>query len=206
MQLSEQQREFLQQKFRELVAFSDEELAGIIACFKCREVARQDFLLKEGEVCDFWGFVYEGLILSYTFTDTGEEYVSGFIKDGSSISESTSFFERTPGTVLCRALEDTTILYITYNELQQLYDRYPAFDKYARMSYERRLIGLKKRLLYRVQLDATSRYLHFASHYEDLLQRVPLKYIASYLSITDSTLSRIRRKLAKSNFLPFVKQ
>ncbi len=186
--------ENLKAKIGSMVCVDDNDLEAIVNQFECREIARKEFLLKEGERCDFWGFVDTGLVRSYTYTDTGEEYTNGCIRENGFITESLSFFARSKSLVNVVALEDTQLVYITHAKLQKLYKDFPVFEKFARILYEERLAGMKAGILYLVQLDAKSRYLHFVKTQPELLKRVPLKYIASYLNITDSTLSRIRRK------------
>jgi CRP-like cAMP-binding protein len=192
--------EYLKQRIRSSVQIEDNDLDTVIAQFECRKIAKQDFLLKEGGRCDFWGFVHAGLLRFYTYTDTGEEYTNGFVREGGFITESMSFYTQALSLENIHALEDTTLVCINFTKLQKLYENFPAFDKFARILFEERLVGLKARILYRVQLDARSRYLHFVETQPELIKRVPLKYIASYLSITSSTLSRIRRKLLHSPY------
>lgn len=198
MQQQQDSVENLEKKIRATVPIGEDDLRAIVSQFECRKIPKNGFLLKEGSHCDFWGFIDTGLVRVYSFTDTGEEYTNGFVREDGFITESVSFYTQSVSTENMQALEDTLLMCIDFATLQQLYDRFPAFDKFARILLEQRLVGLKRRILYRVQLDAQSRYLHFLETQPDLMQRVPLKYIASYLSITDSTLSRIRRKLLHS--------
>lgn len=190
--------EDLKERIRSLVWMDDNDLEAVVNQFECRKIVKNDFLLKEGDRCDFWGFVHTGLVRSYTYTDTGEEYTNGCIRENGFITESLSFFAQSKSLVNVVALEDTQLVYVNYIKLQKLYEGFPVFEKFARILYEERLAGMKAGILYRVQLDAKSRYLHFVKTQPELLKRVPLKYIASYLNITDSTLSRIRRKTLHS--------
>lgn len=183
---------------RTLVPINEDHLEAIVNQFEYRTIAKNEFLLKKGVRCDFWGVVHTGLLRVYSFDSTGQELTNGFYREGSLITESVSFFTASVSMEYIEALEDTALLCINFNKLQNLYDDYPAFDKFTRIRYEQLLVGLKTRILYRVQFDAKTRYLHLMETQPELLQRVPLKYIASYLSITDSTLSRIRRKISRT--------
>jgi CRP-like cAMP-binding protein len=188
--------EFLKCKVSSYITLNDQEIQSSLNCFQIRSFAKNQFLLREGQVCDFWGFIQQGLVRSYSLTTDGDEYTLGCICEGSFISESLSFSKRSPSCVNVHALEDTVLICISYAKLQELYLKYPAYEKFARMLYEERLASAKARILYRVQLSATERYIHFINTQPEMIKRVPLKYIASYLSITDSTLSRIRRKIS----------
>jgi CRP-like cAMP-binding protein len=188
--------EFIKCKVSSYTTLNDQEIQSILDSFQVRFFAKKQFLLREGQICDFWGFVQQGLVRSYSLTTKGDEYTLGCIREGSFISESLSFSKRSPSCVNVHALEDTVLIFVTYAKLQELYLKYPAYEKFARMLYEERLASAKERILYRLQLRATERYIHFINTQPELIKRVPLKYIASYLSITDSTLSRIRRKIS----------
>jgi len=187
--------EYLRNKIRSLIAINDPDLETIVARFRYRKIAKDDMLLREGGQCDFWGFVHTGLLRVYTHTDTGEEYTNGFAREDSFVTESSSFFSQVPSLENFFALEDTEIVYIDHPKLQKLYLDLPDFNKFARILYESRLAEIKKRIMHRIHFDAQSRYLYFIKNQPELARRVPLKYIASYLSVTDSTLSRIRRKI-----------
>jgi CRP-like cAMP-binding protein len=197
MELNADAITFLSQKIRAYADFTDEDLKKVLENFESRIYNRNQYLLKEGEICDFWGFIERGLIRSYSLKDDGEEYTIGCIPEDNFISESLSFVKRIPSSVNIHALEDTTLIFISYEKLQRLYLRFPEFERLARKLYEDRLASIKSRLLFRIQLNATDRYCYLLKAQPELIKRVPLKYIASYLGITDSTLSRVRRKISR---------
>lgn len=182
-------------RIRASVCVSEEDLALIVNEFDCRHIAKGDRLLQEGGRCDFWGFVLSGLVRVYTHTASGEEYTNGFAREGAFITDVVSFYTQSPSLENLVALEDTVVIYTTFAKLQKLFENSPAFEKYGRVLYETLLTQLKQRILYRIRFDAQTRYHHLLETQPDLLRRVPLKYLASYLNITDSTLSRIRKKV-----------
>lgn len=188
----------LKEQIRTRVQIDEDHLEAIASQFEWRTIAKNKFLLKEGDRCDFWGFVQAGLLRVYLVDSAGQEFTNGFYREGSLITESVSFFTASRSLESIETLEDTTLLCVNFSKLQKLYDEYPAFDKFARTLYEQLLVGLKTRIHHRVQFDAQTRYLHLMETQPELLQRVSLKHIASYLSITDSTLSRIRLKVSRA--------
>ncbi|SDT68313.1 cAMP-binding domain of CRP or a regulatory subunit of cAMP-dependent protein kinases [Mucilaginibacter mallensis] len=189
--------EFLKRKINNYITLNDQDTLDLVNYFKIRLFEKNQFLLRENQICNFWGFIQQGLVRSYSLTNEGDEYTLGCMHEGSFISESLSFIQQVPSSVNVHALEDTVLICITYAKLQELYIKYPVFEKFARMLYEERLSRVKAGTLYRVQLSATERYIHFINTQPELIKRVPLKYIASYLNITDSTLSRIRGKIGR---------
>jgi CRP-like cAMP-binding protein len=197
MELNDSTIAFLRQKLLAYADFTAGRLNEIVRHFEFCIYRKNEYLLKEGEICDFWGFIQDGLVRSYSLKDNGEEHTIGCILEGSFISESLSFIKRIPSTVNIHALENTTLIFISFEKLQQLFLKYPDFESFARKLYEDRLASTKSRLLFRIQLNATDRYCYLLKIQPEIIKRVPLKHIASYLGITDSTLSRIRRKLSR---------
>ncbi|WP_158797983.1 Crp/Fnr family transcriptional regulator [Pedobacter sp. L105] len=196
MKPCEQEIRFIIETISKLVEINPDDLMSISDCFESRTINKSQFLLKEGEVCDFWGFIYQGIVRSYTPNDRGEEYTNGFIMENDFICQFLSFQSRKPSSVNVHALEDTKLVFLSHKELQKVYSRFPIFEKFARKLYEDRFAQAKAQMLFRVQLSATDRYLYLLEKRPSLIQRVPLKYLASYLNITDSTLSRVRRKIS----------
>lgn len=91
------------------------------------------------------------------------------------------------------ALEETLLLCVNRQTLEALFRRFPVFERFGRLLYEATFSKYKQHSLFRVRFTARERYLHFLKNEPELLNRVPLKHIASYLSVTDTSLSRIRR-------------
>jgi CRP-like cAMP-binding protein len=162
-------------------------------------VYKGEYLLKEGQYGDWWGFVYEGLFRSYSCDAKGNEYTNSFLREGSFTCELVSFYGGTVSQTNVVALEDSTILCVNKQALDLLFRNFPGFEKFGRLLYEKVLVNYKQYNLFRVRLNARERYLHFLKNEAELIKRVPLKYIASYLNVTDSSLSRIRSKTRQTD-------
>ena len=135
----------------------------------------------------------KGLLRVYSITEKGEDYTGWFVKEGDFLTEYASFHYQRPSLENIIALEDTELLVMDYAQLQDLYAQFPAFDRLCRRLYEKQMADIKQRILFRVRHPARVRYQQLLTQHPALVQRVPLKFLASYLGITDSTLSRIRR-------------
>ena len=186
---------WLTKQLRLYIAIKEEDAANITGMFHCRKVSKGDYLLKEGQYGDWWGFVYEGLFRSYSYDTKDTEFTNAFFREGSFTCELVSFSGAAVSVTNVVALEDSIILCVNKPTLDSLFRDYPDFERFGRLLYEKVLISHKQRNLFRVRLNARERYLHFLKNEPELLKRVPLKYIASYLSVTDTSLSRIRRNL-----------
>jgi len=159
------------------------------------EVPKKTLLLKEGQTCDYIHVVIKGLLRMYYIKD-GEEVCSRFMEETRMAMAVNSFYTRLPGYEFIETLEPCILARIHYNQLQKIYKEIDAFNYIARVITEVYFIRSEERLYLLRKQSAEERYLYLGKHYPEIIQRVPLTYIASYLGITLETLSRIRKKLS----------
>lgn len=186
---------WLTKQIRLYIPITNQEGIDVAAMFNYRKINKGNYLLKEGQYGDWWGFVYRGLMRSYSSDQEGNEYTNGFLKEGSFTCELVSFNGTAVSPTNVEALEDSIIICVNKQTLDLLFKTFHDFEKFGRLLYEKSFVNYKQHHLFRVRLNATERYLHFLKNQPELLKRVPLKYIASYLSIADTSLSRIRRNI-----------
>jgi len=165
-------------------------------CFEIIEAPKRDFLLKDGQVCNYLYLLIEGLVRIYYIKDD-EEVCSLFIEEKSLFHAPDSFYSRKSGYQFIETLEQSVIARIHYDKLQQLYKTHPELNFIGRVITENYFVKSFERLYLLRKQTAEERYTYFANHYPGLLLKVPLKYIASYLGLTLETLSRIRSKIRK---------
>ena len=116
------------------------------------------------------------------------------MKENDIIISVESFFRQTKSIESIQALEETVLYSISYNELQYIYRQFPEFNFIARVLTEK-YYTLSEQRLYSIRMQRShERYQYLLDHFPELIQRVPAKYLASYLGITEETLSRIRSK------------
>lgn len=175
---------------------SAEIVAALDNRFEIKEAPKKQLLLKEGDTCHHLYFVIGGLVRIYHM-EGEEEVCSLFIEEKYLFNSPQSFYMRRPGYEFIETLEPTTLARIHYDHLQQLYRTFPELNFIARVITENYFVKSEERLYLLRRKTAEERYRYFTDRYPTLLQRVPLKYIASYLGITIETLSRIRNKIRK---------
>lgn len=152
---------------------------------------KKEYLLKAGHICRNICFIKKGLVRC--FYHKGEQEVcSWFMKEGDIIISVESFFNQKESYESIQALEDCTVYCAEYNDLQSLYKKYPEFNFVGRILTERYYVLSEQRLFSLRMQRSFERYQFIRDHYPEIIQRVPSKYIASYLSVTEETLSRIR--------------
>ena len=160
---------------------------------KPRELKRKEFLLKAGHVCRDICFVESGLLRCY-YSQKDNETSSWFMKEGDVIVSIESFFQQLPSYEWIQALEDTTLYGITFNELQHIYRAYPEFNFVGRVVLEK-YYQLWAQQLYALRMKTgLERYDWLLENHFELTQRVPAKYIASWLGINETHLSLIKGK------------
>lgn len=158
---------------------------------KRRKGTKDQYLLRAGERCNDLCFVEEGLLRGY-YMDDDREVTNWLAIDGEFATSFYSFIARVPSTESIVALEATSLVQIPYDDLQRLYKDFPETERIGRVVTENYYIKLEGRLLGMQFTTARERYEQLLENNAALVQRAPLGHIASYLGITQETLSRIR--------------
>jgi CRP-like cAMP-binding protein len=159
---------------------------------KSKKYLKKDFLLKSGHISDKIFFIENGLIRCF-YSQHEKEVCSWFMKEKDCIISVESFFQQKPSYESIQALEDTNTLFIEHNELQYIYQNFPEFNFIGRVLTERYYI-LSEQRLYSIRMhSASERYHLLMNSFPELIRRVPSKCLASYLGISEETLSRNKR-------------
>jgi len=158
---------------------------------KVNLIHRKDYLLKAGHYCRNIYFVEKGLLRTYYF-QKGKVISSAFTKENEICVSLESFFSQHYSMEIIQALEDTDLSYISYNDYQELTKGFPEFNTICRLLLERCHVAKEQRLSALWMQTAEDKLRWFANQYPDLFQRVPGKYLASYLGMSNVILSRIR--------------
>ena len=160
------------------------------------EVSKKELLLRDGDRADYLWVLLSGMLRSYYIRD-GVEITNRFMKENHIVVSVNSFYARKPGYEFIEAMEPSTLARIHYNTLQKLYKDFIEFNYTARVLTEHYFSSSEERLYLLRKQRAEDRYHYFMENNPDLLNRVPLGHIASFLGMNLETLSRIRRKLKK---------
>jgi CRP-like cAMP-binding protein len=185
------------QLFQSVLPMSTGKAEQLAEKFKAGKIARNDYLLKEGAVCNESHFIDEGFIRSYTYDLEGNDVTTAFYSKKMFASDLLSFFKKTPSKEHIRALTDCKTWCITYEDMQANFHTIPEFREFGRLNIINHYGTLKQRMLSMLQETAEQRYSDLIKSNPEILQNAPLKYIASYLGITDTSLSRIRKEFIK---------
>jgi CRP-like cAMP-binding protein len=156
-------------------------------------IDKKQFLLTTGQISRHIYFIKKGLLRCYYIHDE-QEVCSKFLKEGDIIVSASSFFLQKESIEFIQAIEDSTLWFICYDELQYIYKHFPEFNVIGRVLSIKSYLLSEQRLNFIRMKNASDRYSSMLEHFPELVLRVPSKYLASYLSISVETLSRIRGK------------
>lgn len=167
------------------------------------EFGKNDTILKEGKISNEYYLIKKGLFRSYVIDYKGHEITTDFFGPNDILIEVASLFLRTPSKENIQALTDCEVYKIDFNNFQNLYGTIDGFTEWGRSWMSHQLFMAKHRAVTMHTQSASQRYLELMSQKPQIIQEVPLKYIATYLGITDTSLSRIRKEiLSQTENLP----
>jgi CRP-like cAMP-binding protein len=164
--------------------------------FQTEELKAGKFFVQSGKICYRLGYIEEGVIRHSFFKESGKEVTCSFSSEEEFIGESDSFIQQKPCPFNQQATTDCTLVTFTLEGYNTIIKKLPrAREIFEDIGYRTVRALLDKRTIF-LGSDATSKYMYLIHHYPRILQRVPLGYIASYLDITQQSLSRIRKQIS----------
>jgi CRP-like cAMP-binding protein len=170
-----------------------DEMEDVVNRFQGKSIRKGDYLLREGQVCKDIVLVKDGCLRLYYIADEIETSV-WFSFGNSSAIEISSFISGEPSSYFIQAIDDSEILFLSKAELNNLYCVYPKMQEMMKNFLEDVVLSLITRFTSLQRDSAEKRYLDLISK-PDYLQKIPQKYLASFIGVTPTSLSRIRRKI-----------
>lgn len=155
---------------------------------------KKHLLLKEGQVAKRVYFIKDGFARAFYFTKNVKECTAWFMGQGDLMISVYSFFTQQPAVENIELLEDSIIQSMTWKQLQTIYADFKDFNYIGRIITEKYYIQSEERAILLRTLTAKERYEQLLSSHPDIFQKVSLGQIASYLGISQETLSRVRGK------------
>ncbi|MCY4779346.1 Crp/Fnr family transcriptional regulator [Sphingobacterium sp. UT-1RO-CII-1] len=177
------------------ITLTEEEETVFTDLLERREVPKKTVMLREGEVCQFEGYIIKGCVRIYYLNENGFEVTLSFAIEDWWVSDIASFHERKPSAFFIEALEDTEMLVLTPHAKEELLLSVPKFERVFRILVQRNLSSVQDRLVKTISKTATERYLEFVERYPTIPLRVPQYFIASYLGVSPEFVSTIRKRL-----------
>lgn len=160
-----------------------------------RQVRKGKMLLKSGEVCNHLYFIKKGAIRGF-IKDEDRDITSWISIDSDVVTSISGLNDQAPSVENIQAIEHSDLLVITHADLEILYRDYIEFNIVGRKLLQRYYQDAEARAFITRIPGTENKYQHFVRNYPRLINRVPIKYIASFLGVTLETISRVRKRLS----------
>ena len=184
-------------KIKENISLKSEAEEYLFSISKEKRISKGEVLIRQGQIVKKTFFVTDGCLRSYCIDKNGKEHTLQFAIKDWWISDFIAIYNNELATLTVEAITDSNIIEFNAKELDEIYSLFPEFESFQRKNLERHLVSLHKRILNQLQLTASGRYNLFIEQYPDIERDIPNYHIASYLGITQQSLSRIRVEKAK---------
>jgi CRP-like cAMP-binding protein len=181
------------------ITLSEPELARISSVSVIKKLRRKQYLLQEGDVWRHYAFVCKGCLRIYRLDEKGNEHILKFCIENWWAGDRESLLTGKPSHCFIDALEESTVIMITKENFDNLCTEIPAFNELVNQLLNKTYIASQDRIHSNITYTSEEKYLEFIKKYPDIVSRVPLHMIASYLGISAETLSRIRTQFANRN-------
>ena len=174
---------------------SDEKADLISTFFEKKVVAKGTLLVQEGKTSKSSYFLESGIIRCYIIDLHGDEVTTRFFSAPDFLNDFLSFFEQKPSEENYELVTDCVLHSINYDNVQHCFHSIPEFREWGRMLLTLNYAFVNGRMISFHKETARERYLKLKNNHPEIIQKVPLHIIASYLGITKFSLSRIRKEL-----------
>ena len=158
-----------------------------------KKLKKGDVLIKENQIVNKTYFVIDGCLRSYVFDNIGKEHTLQFALKNDWISDYIAIFNNEKSSQTVECIADSIVVETSVSEgIENIFLRFPKIESIHRKNLERNIVSLQKRILNQLQLTSLDRYKIFLKQYPEIEKYALNYHIASYLGITQQSLSRIR--------------
>ena len=188
--------EYAHRYLQRFMTITMDELKMLLSYCEMRQVEKRTILVKEGEVDNYLNMVVKGLVMKYVRVKKNDMILQ-LATEGHVIHSEISFLTRTPSLVFVETLEPTVMLSLTYDKMEEALDKFPQGERLGRLILTGMYVKKEESRYFRLLKSARERFLDYINAHPHMLQRVPQKYLASYLNIKPETFSRMKHLVAK---------
>jgi CRP-like cAMP-binding protein len=176
------------------VELSESEIEDFISILKITRVKKRQFIIQPGFVSEYRNYIVEGAVRVFYLDDTGKEHTVSIGVEDWFFTDFTSYLNRTPAEYYAEALEDSIIIQMKYDDVEDICERIHALSQYFRLFIEKALSYSNERVISNISKTSEERYWDYVNKYPQIANRVPQYVLASYLGISAESISRIRSK------------
>ena len=184
------------QHLRNFAPLNDKDVSDSQPFWKARKINKGDFFNMQSMVCNDLGLIVKGIFRIYfRDPDTKEDKNIFFFSENQFVVSFRSFISRDACWYFIEAMEDSEIFFISYKDLNSLYETNPNWSKFGRLLAELFFKLAQNRTEEFIFFSHEQRYIRLLEEHPDIVERIPAYHISSYLGITNPSLSRIRKRV-----------
>jgi len=183
--------EFVYKYLQRFMSLTKDEVKGLMKYCEFRHFDKKTILVQEGEIDNYLNMVVKGLVRKFVRVKKNEVILQ-LATEGHVIHSEISYLNRTASPVILETLEPTTLVSINYQNMEEALEKYPQGERLGRLIVTGMYIKKDERRYDQLSKTTRQRFLDYLSHHPHMLQRVPQKYLASYLNIKPETFSRLK--------------
>lgn len=176
------------------VELSDSEIAAFTSILKITRVKKRQFIIQPGFVSEYRNYIVKGAVRVFYLDDAGKEHTVSIGIEDWFFTDFHSYLNRTPAEYYAEALEDSVIIQMKYDDVEELCGRIHALCQYFRLYIEKALSYSNQRVITNISKTSEERYWEYVTKYPQIANRVPQYVLASYLGISPESISRIRSR------------
>ena len=176
------------------VYLSDDEINDFTSILKTTRVKKRQFIVQPGFVSNYRNYILEGAVRVYYLDELGKEHTVIIAIEDWFFTDFYSYINRTPAEYYAEALEDSIIIQMKYEDVEEICSKSLALCQYFRLFTERSMAHSYKRTISNISKTSEERYWEYVDKYPQIANRVPQYVLASYLGISPESISRIRSK------------
>lgn len=177
--------------------FSESDLEKIFSLHHLKELKKGDFFLKEKKISNSYLVLENGLMRSFVLDIDNNDITLEFFNENDAVIDASSLFQRIPSKENIQAITDCIVYEIYYDDFQELFHTIEGMREWGRMWFTFQLFQSRYQKIEMITETAKERYLKLLKEKPQIIQQAPLKQIATYLGITDTSLSRIRKEISE---------
>jgi CRP-like cAMP-binding protein len=181
--------------FHNILPMTEKEISEISPLLKTRTLLKDDFLLSEGQTCNFIAFIKIGSFRSFHINSSGSSINLMLNSTHDFISNLDSFISGTPSNIFIQSIEKSEVIVIHKNDINKLLENSLYWNKFSRIMTENVFIAAKSRLESIIYKTPEERYLELVTHFPEFLETYSLTDISSFIGVTPQSLSRIRARI-----------
>lgn len=172
---------------------TQEDLEQLQPLMKTVQLEKQDYFIREGQVCRQLAFLRKGILRSFYVKDNGEEITDCIMFEGQLVTAYASLITGAPAFENMQAITACELQVLDRDDLYRLYEENIRWANTGRAFGEQEFVMMEQRIRSFQQYTAKERYEEMVRQHPRMIQQVPLQYLASYLGITPQHLSRLRK-------------